>query len=147
MIFARPSYQYGVRAVVQHQRGVPDISMSGACDGGVDMYQSFAGQPPGWYVTCGTSEATPLMAGVIALVDQLAGHPIGLINPALYSLSASGAAGIVDDTSGNNTVTFKQSGKLHEIAGFRAVRGYDLASGVGTIDAAKFVPELARETG
>ena len=47
------------------------------------MYQSFPGQAPGWYVTCGTSEATPLFAGVIALVDQVAGHPVGLINPAL----------------------------------------------------------------
>ena len=81
VIFARPSYQDGVRAVVEHQRGVPDISMSAACDGGVDMYQSFPGQTPGWYVTCGTSEATPLMAGVVALADQMAGHPIGPHQP------------------------------------------------------------------
>ncbi|MGO9343263.1 MAG: S8 family serine peptidase [Acidimicrobiales bacterium] len=146
VIFARPSYQGGVSGVVHNQRGVPDISMSAACDGGVDMYQSFSGQAPGWYVTCGTSEATPLMAGVVALADQVAGHPIGLINPALYSLSASGARGIVDVTSGDNTVTFTQKGKKHTVVGFEAQPGYDLASGVGTIDAAKFVPELARAT-
>jgi subtilase family serine protease len=144
VIFARPSYQDGVRSVVQQHRGVPDISMSAACDGGVDMYQSFPAQAPGWYVTCGTSEATPLMAGIVALADQVAGHPIGLINPALYSLSAAGAPGIVDVRSGNNTVTFTQNGKSHTVVGFKALPGYDLASGVGTIDAAKFVPELAQ---
>jgi subtilase family serine protease len=147
VIFARPSYQDSVKSVVGHQRGVPDISMSGACDGGVDMYQSFPGETPGWYVTCGTSEATPMFAGVIALVDQVAGHPVGLINPALYSMLASGASGIVDLTSGNNTVTFTQDGKTSTVKGFDAAPGYDLASGVGTINAAEFVPQLARAAG
>ena len=48
--------------------------MSGACNGAVDMYQSFAGQAAGWYPTCGTSEATPLFSGIVALADQVA-HP------------------------------------------------------------------------
>jgi subtilase family serine protease len=144
VVFARPSYQNGVASVVGASRGVPDIAMSGACNGGVDMYQSFRGQPAGWYVTCGTSESTPLMAGVVALADQVAGHPIGLINPALYALSAEGAPGIVDVTSGNNSVVYPQGGKEVRIKGFPALPGYDLASGVGTIDAALFVPELAR---
>jgi hypothetical protein len=30
------------------------------------------------------------------------------------------------------------------VQGFPALPGYDLASGVGTVDAAKFVPELAK---
>jgi subtilase family serine protease len=145
IIFSRPGYQDGVAAVVGPQRGVPDISMSGACNGAVDVYQSFAGQPAGWYPTCGTSEATPLFAGVVALADQAAGHPLGLINPALYALSARGAPGIVDITSGNNTVTFHQGGVDTTVNGFDAGPGYDLASGVGTVDAAKFVPELARQ--
>jgi subtilase family serine protease len=144
LIFARPSYQNSVRSVVGPQRGVPDISMSGACDGAVNVYQSFAGQPAGWYPTCGTSEATPLFAGIVALADQVARHPIGLINPALYALSGAHAPGIVDVTSGNNTVSFEQNGKLYTVKGFTATRGYDLASGVGTVDAAWFVPELAR---
>jgi len=45
--------------------------------------------------------------------------------------------------SGNNTVSFKQAGKWHTVAGFTARPGYDLASGVGTVNAALFVPELA----
>jgi hypothetical protein len=47
-------------------------------------------------------------------------------------------------TSGGNTVSFPQGGKLHTVRGFRAGRGYDLASGVGTVNAALFVPELAK---
>ena len=144
IIFARPSYQNGVRSVVGAQRGVPDISMSGACNGAVNIYQSFAGQPTGWYPTCGTSEATPLFAGIVSLADQIAHHPLGLINPALYALSAQHARGILDVTSGNNMVSFEQGGQLNTVTGSSAGRGYDLASGVGTIDAAWFVPELAR---
>jgi subtilase family serine protease len=143
VIFGRPSYQNGVQAVVGASRGVPDISMSGACDGGADMYQSFAGQPAGWYPTCGTSEATPEFAGIVALADQKAGHSLGLINPYLYAMSQAHAPGLVDIVSGNNTVSFRQGGKWHTVTGFSALPGYDLASGVGTVNAKLFVPELA----
>ncbi|MGO9332712.1 MAG: S8 family serine peptidase [Acidimicrobiales bacterium] len=142
IIFERPAYQNGVASVVGQHRGVPDISMSAACDGAVDSYQSFAGQSPGWYPTCGTSEATPLFAGVVALADQEAGYPLGLINPALYAMSAERAPGIVDITRGSTTVSFTQDHKLRMVKGFPALQGYDLASGVGTVDAAEFVPEL-----
>jgi subtilase family serine protease len=143
VIFGRPAYQAGVRSVVGNHRGVPDISMSGACNGAVNIYQSFPGQPAGWYPTCGTSESTPLFAGIVALAAQKAGHPLGLINPALYFMSAVHARGLVDVTRGNNTAAFEQGGSLHTVTGFSARRGYDLASGVGTVDARWFVPELA----
>jgi subtilase family serine protease len=147
VLFPRPAYQNGVQQVVGAGRGVPDISMSAACNGAADMYQSFAGQPAGWYPTCGTSEATPEFAGIIALAAQVAGHPIGLVNPALYRMSALHAPGLADVTAGGNTVSFRQGGqqdsKLHTIRGFRAGRGYDLASGTGTVSAPLFVPELA----
>ena len=147
VIFRRPAYQNGVRSVVGGRRGVPDISMSGACDGAADMYQSFKGQPAGWYPTCGTSEATPEFAGIVALADQVAGRPLGLINPFLYRMSARHLPGIADVVSGNNTVSFRQGGKLHTVHGFRARRGYDLASGVGTVNAPLFVFELAKAAG
>jgi subtilase family serine protease len=151
VIFARPWYQNGVRGVVGGRRGVPDISMSGACDGAADMYQSFGGQPPGWYPTCGTSEATPEFAGIVALADQVAGHPLGLINPALYRLLAAAPQlradhiplGILDVTRGSNTVSFRQDGRLRTVTGFPARPGYDLASGAGTVNARYFVPQLA----
>ena len=129
VIFERPSYQNRVAPIVGQHRGVPDVSMSAACNGAVDTYQSFGGQAPGWYPSCGTSVATPLFAGIVALADQEAGHPLGPINTALYALSASRAPGIVDITKGNNTVSFMQDGKLQTVKGFPAVRGYDLASG------------------
>ncbi|HEY4701480.1 MAG TPA: S53 family peptidase, partial [Streptosporangiaceae bacterium] len=147
IFFSRPSYQDSVKKVVGNSRGVPDISMSGACNGAVDTYNSYGGIPAGWYPTCGTSEATPLFSGIVALSDQVAGHSLGLINPALYQLSAEHAPGIVDVTSGNNTVSFTQDGKLDTVKGFSALKGYDLATGVGTVNGAYFVPELARAAG
>ena len=143
IFFSRPSFQNGVASVVGGRRGVPDISMSASCDNPVDTYQSFPGSPAGWYDVCGTSEATPLFAGIIALADQVVGHPIGPINGYLYRLAAQKAAGIVDVVRGNNTVSFFQGSKQHTVHGWAAVPGYDLSSGVGTIDGALFVRELA----
>jgi subtilase family serine protease len=145
VIFARPGYQSRVRGIVGSHRGVPDISMSGACNGGVDMYQSFKGQPAGWYPTCGTSEATPEFAGIVALADQAAHRRLGLLNPDLYLLSAARARGIVDVTRGNTAVSFRQGpgNKLFRVKGVAARRGYDLASGVGTVNAPALVAELA----
>ena len=143
IFFSRPWYRNGVANVVGSSRGVPDISMNGACNGAVDTYQSFGGQTPGWYPVCGTSEATPLFSGIVALADQVAGHRLGLLNPYLYALSAARAKGIVDVTKGDNTVSFTQNNHLYTVQGFSALPGYDLASGVGTVDAASFVPELA----
>ncbi len=147
VIFGRPSYQGTVSRVVGGRRGVPDISMSAACTGAVNVYQTFGGQPPGWYALCGTSEATPLFAGIVALADQMAGHPIGLINPALYKLAAEHAPGIVSVRSGNNTVSFRQGGRSRTVHGYSAGSGYNLAVGLGTVNARYLVPELARLAG
>jgi subtilase family serine protease len=141
--FGRPYYQAAVANVVGTKRGVPDISMSGACNGAVDIYSSFGGAPAGWSTICGTSEATPEFSGIVALADQVAGHSLGLINPTLYYLSATRAPGIVDVTKGNNTVSFEQGGKLITVKGYSARPGYSLATGVGTVNALYFVPELA----
>ena len=147
VIFGRPSYQSGVRGAVGSHRGVPDISMSAACTGAVNVFQSFGGQPAGWYALCGTSEATPLFAGIVALADQVAGHPLGLINPALYKLASEHARGVVSVRSGNNTVAFRQRGRAYMVHGFSARSGYNLATGVGTVNAQYFVTELARLAG
>jgi subtilase family serine protease len=145
ILFTRPSYQNGVKNTVGSVRGVPDVSMSGACSSPVFTYQSFAdeGTPAGWYPSCGTSEATPEFAGIVALADQVAGHPLGVINPALYSLSAAKAPGIVPVTSGNNTVTYVQGGKTTTIQGFDAHAGYSLVDGVGTVNGWYLAYELA----
>ena len=143
--FARPSYQDGVEAVTGASRGVPDIAMSGACNGAVNVYSSFANGPAGWSLTCGTSESTPEFAAIVALANQVAGHPLGLLNPTLYALLATRAPGLVDVTSGNNTVSFRQGSATepYTVTGYQAVKGYNLVTGVGTVDASKFVYELA----
>ena len=143
ILFAVPGYQKGAANVTGGRRGVPDVSMSAACNGAVDTYGTYRGSPAGWSPSCGTSEATPLFAGIVALADQVAGHPLGLINPALYRLATRHARGIADVTSGNNTVSFRQGGRLHTVRGFAARPGYDLVTGVGTVDAAYFVKQLA----
>jgi len=150
VLFTRPSYQDGVKNVVGGARGVPDVSMSGSCSAPVFTYQSFAqeGTPAGWYPECGTSEATPEFAGIVALADQVAGHALGLINPTLYKLSEQKAPGIVPVTSGNNTVTFVQGtpAKTYTIKGFKARAVYSLVDGVGTVNAWYLAYELAGRT-
>jgi subtilase family serine protease len=141
VIFGRPAFQNGRAAIVGAHRGVPDISLSASCSHPVDIYQSFIGR--GWQVICGTSEATPLFAGLIALADQVAGHPLGPINADLYKLARSAKSGIVDITRGNNTVSFQQNGTTYTVQGWAAVPGYDLSSGLGTVRASVFVRKLA----
>ena len=77
----------------------------------------------------------------------MAGRSLGLINPALYKLAGQHAPGIVPVTSGNNSVSFRQGGRTHQVRGYGAGSGYSLAAGLGTVNAAAFVPELARLAG
>jgi subtilase family serine protease len=143
-IYPRPKFQDPETRVVGRARGIPDVAMSAGCNGAVIVYESYPGIQPGWYITCGTSESAPLFAGIVALAAQEAGHGLGAINPALYSLRHKRNSGIRDVTTGNNTVSFHQSGVLVTVHGFTAASGYDLASGLGTVDAAQFVPQLAQ---
>jgi subtilase family serine protease len=141
VIFGRPAFQNGVAGVTGKHRGVPDVSLSASCGHPVAVYATFDGS--GWNVICGTSEATPLFAGIVALAAQVAGRPLGPINGFLYQMAAKKDPGIVDVTHGNNTVIVDQNGKESTVKGWNAVSGYDLASGLGTINANLFVPELA----
>jgi subtilase family serine protease len=149
--FGRPAYQDGVRALTGGARGVPDISMDASCASSVVIYGSFYGSGGRWNPICGTSLAAPLFAGVVALADQYAGHGkahgLGLINPAIYAIAARHEPGIVEIRAGSNTQTFLQHGKRYTVKGFAATGGYNLVTGVGTVDAAYFVPELARLAG
>ena len=119
------------------------MSLSAAVDGGALVYLSGLGFPAGFYIIGGTSEASPLFARRRRRRDQAAGHDLGPINPDLYSIAAKHEPGIVDVTTGNNTVTFRQKAKTYTVPGYAAVSGYDLASGLGTIDGDDLVHELA----
>ncbi|GAA1990720.1 S53 family peptidase [Kitasatospora viridis] len=136
-IFDRPWYQTGVANVVGAHRGTPDISMSAAVDGAAWTYESYAPASAGWHLTGGTSEASPLFSGVVALADQAAGYRLGQINWRLYGMSMLPAqwSGITDVTTGNNG--------YNNVPGYQAAQGYDLASGLGTVDAYTFVHTLA----
>jgi subtilase family serine protease len=136
-VFGKPPYQDG--ALAGDRRGIPDISMDASCQSEVEIYAGFAGRRP-WSGICGTSLATPLFAGVVALADQVAGHPLGLINPALYRMAAAHDRGIVAITEGGNSVAFRHG---PTVQGYLAGPGYNLVTGLGTVDARYFVPELA----
>ena len=141
-IFARPAYQDPVRAVVGSHRGVPDVALSASFSGASLTFESFTGAPGTWKPAAGTSVATPYFAGIVALADQALHARLGLINPVLYRLEQARAPGIVDVTQGSNTVSFIQKGKTVTVRGYRARAGYNLVTGVGTIDAARFVQDL-----
>jgi subtilase family serine protease len=138
--FSRPSYQNSVKNITGSRRGIPDVAMSASCSASVNIYESFYGVTGGWAPYCGTSESAPMFAAVVALADQLAGHALGFINPALYELGAEHAPGIVPITSGNNTVAI--SG--YTWRGYSTRHGYSLVTGLGSINGQYFVPELAK---
>ena len=76
IFFARPALPGRRADMVGASRGVPDVSMSAACNG-VGGHLRHYGGAPALVPACGTSEATPLFAGIVALADQVAGHPSG----------------------------------------------------------------------
>ncbi|MER6048731.1 hypothetical protein ABT168_14950 [Streptomyces sp. NPDC001793] len=134
--FARPGYQDAAAAVVGGRRGTPDISMDSSASGGTLVYQGFLPAGAGWLPVGGTSEAAPMFAALVALANQQAGRRLGGIHRQLYGLAADPRNRIIDITKGDNGPD-----------GFAATPGYDLASGLGTVDAAAFVPKLATSAG
>lgn len=142
--FARPDYQQGLPAAVQTtlngKRGLPDIAAN--ADPSTSMAYYFDGQ---WVQIGGTSAATPLCAGIIAIANQVAGHPLGQINPALYKLGASATAAqdFRDITSGDNS----NPQAPQPVQGFPAVAGWDPVTGWGTPQADHFIPDLIAALG
>jgi subtilase family serine protease len=146
-VFGKPEFQGGVVPGV-HARATPDIAMSAAVNGGALVYTSYVSTVPGepepntFSIVGGTSWATPLFSGVVALADQVAGRPLGWLNPKLYAFGKN--SGILDITKGTNTFTFNEiPGEEFTVPGFAAREGYDMASGLGTVDAHRFAHALA----
>ncbi len=101
-VYPQPFYQRGVvpaslskRDSSEPMRVEPDVSMDGDPATGflVGETQVF---PNGTYYDQyrigGTSLSSPLLAGVVARAVQGAGHPLGFLNPALYSLYGQSSA-------------------------------------------------------
>ncbi len=155
-IFSEPSYQVGVvpKSVFTAQgrtgRAVPDISAVGDPNTGylIGETQTFPNGTIAYseYRIGGTSLSSPLVAGIMALADQAAGHPHGFANPLFYSLA--GSAAFTDITHPSSTVAVVRANYVNSIdasAGvvyrlrtmdqtlsLNASPGYDDVTGLGT---------------
>ncbi|MEM2615381.1 MAG: protease pro-enzyme activation domain-containing protein, partial [Thermoplasmatales archaeon] len=107
-----------------HGRLVPDVSLN-------------AGIFPGVYVVFGenvtslsggTSESSPLFAGMIALAVSALHHPLGLVNPVLYRLGLSSLSSKVF-----YNITFGYT------IPWQVTPGYNLVTGLGSLNLGAFV--------
>jgi subtilase family serine protease len=146
-VYARPDYQSALQK--NRARGVPDVAYNAGVTGGVLIFsatinvaEGLAANAPVFFIIGGTSAGSPQWAGLAADADQLGGHRMGNINPALYSIAQAKkhyAAALHDITIGNNDVA--------EIGGgFNAGTGWDPVTGLGTPNAAGLLPLLAMRT-
>jgi subtilase family serine protease len=86
-LYSKPAYQQGVPSIdAVGKRAIPDIALVADPASGVLFFCTYCnrGAGPVTFSEGGTSVSTPLWAGIVALGDQLAGHRLGSINPALY---------------------------------------------------------------
>jgi hypothetical protein len=152
--YPKPSWQAGKGVPADSARDIPDIALASAgghdgylmCVEGTCQTATSNGQTmlENAFIVGGTSAATPAMAGVMALIEQKIGAYQGLINYNLYKLAAaeklsacnsshllnpknSNSCIFYDTTAGNNNVPGQ--------VGFNAGVGYDLATGLGSVNA------------
>jgi hypothetical protein len=113
-------------------RTLPDVTAEADPDTGAPgIFDRAAG---GWVDFGGTSSSTPLWAAMLADVQASAGcqasGPLGFVSPKLYAIAANrrqNTASFNDITLGNNDAFAISNGEP-----FRATRGFDLASGLGS---------------
>jgi subtilase family serine protease len=142
LFFPVPIYQSGLGLA---SRTTPDVSYNAAVNGGVLAAWSACsqcfGRPPGTelvFIFGGTSAGSPQWAAIAALAAQAAGHPLGFINPAIYSIGKGPnyANDFHDITVGNNQA-------FGPPAGFNAAPGWDDATGWGTPNVTNLVADLS----
>jgi subtilase family serine protease len=150
-VFARPAYQDGVPGIGA-SRGVPDVAGDASETSGLALiFELDGGSSPAMYSAAGTSEATPLWAGIIALADQYAGRDLGPVGAAIYLIGKSPAyhAAFHDVTKGNNTIWLSRFVNgitlSEEFKGYEAGPGWDPVTGWGTPVASVLVPLLAHD--
>jgi subtilase family serine protease len=140
--FAEPLYRRFLnnadQTLLKGHRGIPDVAYNAGVITGISIYASFPPGPSGYYIVGGTSEGPPQWAGIIADANQLAGHSLGFLNPALYALGALGAQAqyFHDITIGNNSFA--------GVPGYNSTPGWDLATGWGTPNLGNLAGELAK---
>jgi kumamolisin len=109
-------------------RGLPDVAGNADEDTGYKVRVDGVDKVIG-----GTSAVAPLWAGLIALINQKLGTPVGYLNPLLSGLANSG--GFHDITQGNNDI----SGL---VGGYSAKVGWDPCSGFGSPDGSAILAGL-----
>jgi subtilase family serine protease len=102
-LYPQPSYQSSVvpASTANGNRAIPDIAAN--ADPYTGMAIAFTG-PNGFVETPfgGTSEATPLIAGIVADAGQIVGQGgfIGFLNPWLYQSGSSALSDVTDHATG-----------------------------------------------
>jgi len=127
--FPLPAWQAGAGVPVaagpggKAGRGVPDVA--GDADPATGYEVRVDGEN---MVIGGTSAVAPLWAGLVALLNQKLGHPVGLLNPLLYG-SLVGKGATHDITVGNN-------------GSYSAKAGWDPCTGWGSPNGVKLLKAL-----
>ena len=142
-LFNRPNFQRG--STNANGRAVPDVSMLSDIAPGYAIFCS-ANDPncisdvnsDPWEALGGTSAATPLLAGGLAIIDQKlkAAHkqPLGLVNPLLYAISRSHVPGVFSDVTQFGNDVGLDIGNHRALGCCTARAGYDEASGLGSVN-------------
>jgi kumamolisin len=129
-VFLVPSYQAKANLPVSIDnempgRGVPDIAMSATnYFTRVDSSEGASG---------GTSAVAPLMAALVARLNQAKKKNVGFLNPFLYANVTKGV--VFDVTSGTNAIK-------NTIKGYNAGPGWDACTGLGTPDGTAILDNL-----
>ena len=131
--FAMPSWQTSakIKAPSGSGRGVPDVA--GDADPNTGYNVLVDGQK---LVIGGTSAVAPLWSGLIALLNQKLGKPVGFFQPTLYALPTADKA-FHDITSGNN-------GAYSTAAGWDPVTGLGSPNGTNIAAALSSSSTVAR---
>jgi kumamolisin len=125
-----PAYQQNANLPVsidtgQPGRGVPDVAMSAT-----NYFTRVQGAE---FANGGTSAVAPLMASLVALLNQGKQKNVGFLNPFLYAQSANGV--VNDVTTGTNAIK-------NTIKGYEASSGWDACTGLGTPNGTAILSKL-----
>lgn len=158
--FPKPNWQSGVAGISNDgARDVPDVSLTAAGHDGYLLCLQRSCASGGAFLILGTSASAPSFAGIMALVDQKMGNQgtpqrQGVANYVLYRLAAaetlsqcngSKTTGLPasscvfnDVTVGNNSVP-GEAGYGTASAKYQSGTGYDLATGLGSVNVSNLV--------
>lgn len=141
-VIKRPAWQSGItiKSVNPHAivgRCIPDIAANADWDASPYLLVVDGGAQGNG----GTSAASPLVAALVALMNEKLGKRLGYLTPRLYQAAPGGttetigAMGCTDIVSGNN--------KTAHAGGYSAGKGYDAVSGWGTPNGVKLLAALS----